>query len=148
MVVIVVGRHTEYIPVGGANPSTTLRSHWIASPTRLQKCHSPKPHTRSTWSPHSSEGWYFGPATDAYRCDAVSDSNTRRARTTDTLQCLPYHVPLPTVSDAQLIHFFSLLDILHALEHPSVPPTALDLHPLHRRTIQQLAENFGVKWRF
>jgi hypothetical protein len=99
-----------------------------------------KPHNRGTWAPHASEGWYLGPALEAYRCFTVYSTDTRHARTADTVQFLPHVVPVPVASATDLITA-SLQDILQVLKHPAadtpvVPPTA-------RRALQDLHEIFA-----
>jgi hypothetical protein len=64
-----------------------------------------------SWSPHGVDGWYIGPALDAYSC--VWD--TRRER--NTLQWLPTKVTI--ASSATHLVIAAAHDIVNALNNPS-----------------------------
>jgi len=62
-----------------------------------------KPSNRTTWAPHANEGWYVGPALQAYRCYRTWITETKQERTADTLTWFPTTAPIPTVSSQDII---------------------------------------------
>lgn len=56
----------------------------FAPPGTLVQVHEPAT-TRSTWSPHASDGYYLGPALHAYRSFRVYMVDTNAERTVSTL---------------------------------------------------------------
>jgi hypothetical protein len=77
-----------------------------------------KPSTRTTWSPHATDGWYIGPALESYRCYRVWVWETRHERISDTLTWFPTKVTMPLASSVDLI-IAGANDIVHALQHPT-----------------------------
>ena len=53
---------------------------------------------RSSWSPHSSDGWYIGPALDSYRCVRVYMSESQADRIVSTVTWHPTFVRAPVMS--------------------------------------------------
>jgi hypothetical protein len=82
-----------------------------------------KPDARTTWSPHTLDGWYVGPAMNSYRCHQIWIWETRAVRICDTLTWFPTNVPTPASSSTNTI-MASLRDIVTALQNPS-PRTPL-----------------------
>ena len=50
---------------------------------------------RTTWSSHSEDGWYVGPALEHYRCVSVFSPTTRTVRHVDTVHYFSNVVPFP-----------------------------------------------------
>jgi hypothetical protein len=82
-----------------------------------------KPSSRETWSPHSLDGWYIGPALESYRCYNIWIWDTRAVRICDTLTWYPTKVRMPASSTTDTI-LACLQDIAYALQNPS-PASAL-----------------------
>lgn len=101
-----------------------------------------KPTTRGTWAPHASDGWYIGPALESYRCFSVYSCDTRRIRTSDTVQFLPHSAPVPVPTPEELIQA-SLQDILAILTATEPELRTPSLSNATRAALQQLAETFG-----
>ena len=78
---------------------------------------------RGTWSPHALDGWYVGPALEAYRCYTIWMWDTRSERVSDTIRWFPTKIRMPNASSTELI-LAGIRDIHHALTHPS-PGSAL-----------------------
>ena len=103
--------------------------------------------TRTTWSPHASDGWYIGPALESYRCFKVWIWETRAVRICDTLSWFPTKVTMPLASSNDLI-LAGIKDILAALANPSAnSPLAplTDSHTEALRTITTLLTNLATK---
>jgi len=77
-----------------------------------------KPSNRNTWAPHAIEGWYVGPALQAYRCYCTWITETKRERIADTLTWFPTTAPMPTISSQDIIAS-ATRDILQALQNPT-----------------------------
>lgn len=77
-----------------------------------------KPTNQDTWSPHTLDGWYTGPALDSYRCYKIWIWETRVQRTCDTVLWFPTKVKMPYPSTDNLI-LVSLNNIVYALQQPS-----------------------------
>ena len=63
-----------------------------------------KPSQRGSWDPHGVVGFYVGPVMDHYRCFRCYIPTTRAERISDTITFVSYHVPIPKISRADLIH--------------------------------------------
>jgi hypothetical protein len=96
-----------------------------------------KPSERTTWSPHGADGWYTGPALDAYRCYTIWLWDTRATRVCDTLTWFPTKVTMPLASSNDLI-LAGVHDIEHALQHPSPGSPLAPLTDSHHEALLQL----------
>jgi hypothetical protein len=85
-----------------------------------------KSDTRKSWAPHASEGWYIGPALEHYRCYKVYMCESQKERITDTLTWIPQNIPVPSVSNTELI-VAGLHDVATALKSPSINTSLVDL---------------------
>ena len=54
-----------------------------------------KPSTCASWAFHGEDGWYIGPAPEHYRCVQCYVPNIHSTRITDTIQIIPFHIPIP-----------------------------------------------------
>ena len=77
---------------------------------------------RGSWSYHSEDGWYIGPALEHYRCIKCYIPSTRRERIADTVTFFPTVIPFPTVTLADFLRQ-ATSDILAILQHPPIFPT-------------------------
>ena len=59
---------------------------------------------RGSWGSHGVVGFYVGPTMDHYRCFRCYIPPTRAERISDTITFVPYHVPIPKISRADLIY--------------------------------------------
>ena len=73
-----------------------------------------KPSNQLSWGAHAIDGWYIRPALESYHCYRVWIWETHMERICDTLEWFPTKVPLPTVSNSDLI-LAALQDILRIL---------------------------------
>jgi len=96
-----------------------------------------KPENRNTWAPHAVEGWYVGPALQAYRCYRTWITDTKRERIADTLTWLPEKLKLPTASAAEIIAS-ATTDILHALQQPNTGNPFAPLNDTETETLKQI----------
>jgi len=92
-----------------------------------------KPSARDSWSPHSVDGWYIGPALESYRCFKVWIWDSR------TLEWFPSKVTLPLASSIDLI-IAAANDIVHALNHPSAGSPLAPLANSEVETLRNVAE--------
>ena len=83
-----------------------------------------KPGLRSTWSPHSTSGYYLGPALESYRCYTVYVTDTRTTRISDGVEFLSPTICIPAATTDSLIQA-SLHDIAIALRKPIAHPSPL-----------------------
>lgn len=96
-----------------------------------------KPDKRSTWSPHASDGWYVGPATESYRCYRVWMWETHRERIADTVTWFPTKVTMPLASSVDLV-IAGARDIVHALNNPSPGSPLAPLSDSHASALREL----------
>jgi hypothetical protein len=96
-----------------------------------------KPSERTTWSPNGADGWYTGPALDAYRCYTIWLWDTRATRVCDTLTWFPTKVTMPLASSNDLI-LAGVHNIVHALQHPSPGSPLAPLTDSHHEALLQL----------
>jgi hypothetical protein len=94
---------------------------------------------RTSWSPHGPDGWYIGPALEAYRCHKIYIIKTRGTRTLNTVKWFPHDVALPPSATTDII-MNSLQDILHALKHPAPRSPLVPLTESHTEALHQLVE--------
>ena len=95
-----------------------------------------QPANRRTFGAHGIDGWYIGPALEAYRCHRVWCVPTRSPRTSETVEFFPKHVPLPlTTPTDQLIA--SLDAMIAALKDTSPGSLLPALNPSTLATINQ-----------
>ena len=78
-----------------------------------------KPSQRGSWDPHGTVGFYVGPAMDHYRCFRCYIPSKRVERISDTVTFVPYHIPIPKISRADLI--FNALRKIKKLAITPVP---------------------------
>ena len=57
-----------------------------------------KNHKRLTYAPHSSDGWYLGPAIHNYRCYTCYNIDTGEENTPDTIAFFPDFMKMPNYS--------------------------------------------------
>jgi hypothetical protein len=98
------------------------------------------PQKRATWAPKGKDGWYIGPALDAYRVFRVWVWDTQHERSTDTLSWFPHNVSMPIASYTDMA-IASLRDMTKALLHPT-PPNALPLDDTEATSLADLADMF------
>jgi hypothetical protein len=96
-----------------------------------------KPDLRTSYSPKALDGWYLGPALDAYRCYHVWIWETRASRNCDTLPWFPTKVTMPLASSTDLI-LAGINDIVNALNNPSPGSPLAPLSDSHVAKLQQL----------
>ena len=96
-----------------------------------------KPSERTSWSPHGEDGWYTGPALEAYRCYTVWLWETRATRTCDTLTWFPTKTVMPLASSNDLI-LAGIQDIVQALEKPTAGSPFDPLTDSHHEALRQL----------
>jgi hypothetical protein len=77
-----------------------------------------KPAQRGTWSTHTVDGWYLGPAIHHYRCYRVWIQETSVERIADTLAWFPTKVKMPLSSSSDLA-IAAAHDLVNALRNPS-----------------------------
>ena len=63
-----------------------------------------KPSQRGPWDPHGVVGFYVDSAMDHYRCFCCYIPTTCAEQISDTITFVPYHVPIPKISRADLIY--------------------------------------------
>ena len=108
--------------------------------TKVQVFESPT--TRKTWAPHSSNGFYIGPAMQHYRCYKCYIPATRGERIARTVHFLPHDQHLPSLSAADIISN-AALEITSALQDPQ-PPSLLPPIPLQQvEALRKLSEIFN-----
>ena len=108
----------------------------IAPPGIKVQVHE-KPDDRKSWSPHSVDGWYIGPAPEHYRCYRVWVVSTRAERIADTLQWFPDRFRMPAASSTDIIRA-GVNDIVQALQHPSPASPLNPVTPTESDALQQL----------
>ena len=57
-----------------------------------------KPSQRRSWGFHGVDGWYTGPAFQHYRCLTCYVTKSHKERITDTVEVIPYSIPIPEAS--------------------------------------------------
>ena len=102
-----------------------------------------KPDQRGSWSAHSENGFYIGPALDSYRCYRTYITRTRSERTSDTVVWYPEEIPMPGASSADIIAA-SLQDIAAALNNPAPKSPLYPLSPTQTRVLKELTALFPV----
>jgi hypothetical protein len=104
-----------------------------------------KPEQRTTWAPHSIDGWYVGPAMQHYRCYRIHTSKTQSERICDTVEFFPTHVTMPRLSSADAATR-AAQDLIHALRHPA-PASPFQVTEDRLASLKQLAEIFDISQR-
>ena len=95
---------------------------------------------RGSWSYHSEDGWYIGPALKHYRCIKCYIPSTRRERIADTVTFFPTIIPFPAVTLADFLRQ-ATSDILTILQHPPIFP-ALECGDETKNAIVKIAQLF------
>jgi hypothetical protein len=118
------------------------------------------PEVRSTFAPHSTPGFYVGPALSRYRCYKVWKSSTSAIRVSDTITWHPSKFTMPTPSPALHLQlciselasaptqFATTPDIIRHSPKPSLPllPTLTPLSiNLRRYSTHQPRTYFPLK---
>ena len=62
-----------------------------------------QPHTRTTWAPHTQQGWYLGPSMEHYRCHRVLPKATNTVRVCETVIFKHKRYTSPTISPTDYI---------------------------------------------
>ena len=57
-----------------------------------------KPSMRASWAFHGEDGWYMGAAPEHYRCVQCYVPNTYSTRIIDTIEIIPFHIPIPNAN--------------------------------------------------
>jgi hypothetical protein len=98
-----------------------------------------KPDLQTSYSPKALDGWYLGPALDAYRCYHVWIWETRASHNCNTLSWFPTKVTtMPLASSTDLI-LAGINDIVNALNNNPSPGSPLaPLIDSHVAKLQQL----------
>jgi hypothetical protein len=109
----------------------------LAPPGSRVLVHEPST-TRTTWSAHSSDGWYIGPALESYRCYKCWMIDTHRDRISDTVTWLPSQFGMPIATTADLI-MSAAEDLLTALSSPSAAPLLATMSTSRVTALKQLA---------
>jgi hypothetical protein len=99
----------------------------------------------STWSPHNTEAWYLGPATDHYRQHRVWVPATGAVRVVDTITWLPHNIHMPT-STAEDIIIAAANDLSHALQQSDQNPLLPPLNTQTRTSLMQLQKIFSDRF--
>ena len=71
-----------------------------------------KPHRRTSWGKHASQGWYLGAALQHYRCHRVWNKETKAERISDTVFFKHKYITQPTLTPEDM-----LLQAIQALRH-------------------------------
>ena len=95
---------------------------------------------RRSWSSHARDGWYIGPAMEAYQCYKIFASDTRAVITCNQVQWFPHAIKMPTPSTDEII-IAKLNNVIHAIKHPSDSGPTLTAE---MSTSEQLEEIFQV----
>ena len=100
-----------------------------------------KPNQRLSWDPHSTDGWYLGPALEHYRCYRVFTTKTKSERTTDTVEFFPQKTIVPYQSPTD-VAIKATEDLIRVLSQPT--PSTPFAHVRHNQTeaIQAIADIF------
>jgi hypothetical protein len=112
-------------------------AHPLAPPGIRVLVHD-KPSNRSTWSPHASDGWYLGPAMEAYRCHRIWVWTTRSERISDTVAWIPTKVNMPIANTNDLV-LAGLKDITNALQNAASTDPLAPTRPSHVKALHDLA---------
>lgn len=89
----------------------------IAPPGIRVLVHEPST-TRTTWSPHASDGWYVGPAMESYRCFQCWMWDTRAVRICPKVTWFPTKTAMPIATSDDVIAA-AANDIKDALQNPT-----------------------------
>ena len=81
------------------------------------------PEQRTTWAPHTVEGFYLGPALNHYRCYRTWIPATRSERVANTIVWLAQHISVPKTSSADAA-ISAAQELIYALQNPH-PVSAL-----------------------
>ena len=103
-----------------------------------------KPHTRGTWAPHATEGWYVGPALETYRGFTVYIPSTGAHRITDTLSWHPSNVIIPEET-ALAAAIAAIQDLTAALNRQS--PFMAALEPSEREALRTVCSIFKDRFK-
>ena len=103
-----------------------------------------KPHTRGTWAPHATEGWYVGPALETYRGFTVYTPSTGAHRITDTLSWHPSNVIIPEET-ALAAAIAAIQDLTAALNRKS--PFMAALEPSERDALRTVCSIFKDRFK-
>ena len=95
---------------------------------------------RGSWSFHSENGWYIGPAPNHYRCVKCYIPSTRHERIADTVTFFPKVIPFPAVTLDDFLRQ-AASDIISILKNPSTLP-ALECGNSTKNAIVKIAELF------
>ena len=98
-----------------------------------------KPNQHGTWEAHAQDGWYLGPALEAYRCHKVYITSTRGERTINTISWFPQKTAMPIATPHDLLRA-AIADLKAAITSPEPGLLIGTLTPTEVQALQDLTD--------
>jgi hypothetical protein len=102
-----------------------------------------KPSNRASFAPHSSDGWYVGPALKHYRCYELYMPATAATRIFDVVQFFPHRLKMPKTSSLDKATQ-CVIDLIELLKSPAPASPFPQFGDEKLEAIHKLADIFKV----